>query len=94
MTNHRNLIVGNSGAGKTTMARELCAARGLVHLELDAIAWTEPGMRLPLPDSVAFQQMRDGVRVAQDLLDDPQAVRPETLSLCSHVAGPQPGLSW
>lgn len=37
-------VVGNSGSGKTTMARTLAAHLGLPHLELDAVAqqanWT------------------------------------------------------
>lgn len=50
---HRILILGNAGAGKTTMARALQEAYGLPHLDLDAIAWAEPGTRLPLAESVA-----------------------------------------
>ena len=36
------LIFGNSGSGKSTRARALAAAHGLVHLDLDSIVW-EPG---------------------------------------------------
>jgi len=49
----RILILGNSGSGKTTMARELVATYGLPHLDLDAIAWDDPGVRRPLEESVA-----------------------------------------
>ena len=38
----RLLLFGNSGSGKSTMARALAAAHGLVHLDLDTIVW-EPG---------------------------------------------------
>ena len=41
------MILGNSGSGKTTAARTL----GLPHLDLDAVAWTEPGVRAPLAES-------------------------------------------
>lgn len=35
------------------MARALQTSRGLAHLDLDAIAWAEPAVRLPLSESVA-----------------------------------------
>jgi adenylate kinase family enzyme len=38
----RVLVFGNSGSGKSTYARALSWARGLVHLDLDEIVW-EPG---------------------------------------------------
>ena len=53
MTERCILILGNSGSGKTTMARALQDEFGLPHLDLDAIAWAEPGERLPLAESVA-----------------------------------------
>jgi adenylate kinase family enzyme len=49
---HRILIYGNSGSGKTTMARELQDRYGLPHLDLDSVAWAAPGERLPLTESV------------------------------------------
>ncbi|MEM1126032.1 MAG: GrpB family protein [Bacteroidota bacterium] len=49
----RIVILGNAGSGKTTMARALQDAYGLPHLDLDTIAWAEPGKRRPLADSVA-----------------------------------------
>ena len=53
MTRLRIVILGNSGSGKTTLARALCEAHGLAHLDLDAVAWSEPGVRRPLAQSVA-----------------------------------------
>jgi cytidylate kinase len=41
-------VIGNSGAGKSTVARHLAAVLGVPHLELDAV-FHQPGWR-PLPD--------------------------------------------
>jgi adenylate kinase family enzyme len=38
------VVVGTSGAGKTTLARHIAASLGLPHIELDAINW-QPGWR-------------------------------------------------
>jgi adenylate kinase family enzyme len=48
----RVVIYGNSGSGKTTMARRLAREAGVAHLDLDAIAWGAAGVRLPLEESV------------------------------------------
>ena len=40
----RLIVVGNSGSGKTTMAKALSAALGIPRIELDAINW-QPGWR-------------------------------------------------
>ena len=53
MSERRILILGNSGSGKTTMARAIRDELGVPHLDLDSIAWAEPGVRLPLDESVA-----------------------------------------
>jgi adenylate kinase family enzyme len=50
---HRILLFGNSGSGKTTMARALAAEYHLVHLDLDSLAWSTPGVRKPLAESAA-----------------------------------------
>lgn len=49
----RILIFGNSGAGKSTMARRLSDELGLPRLDLDLLAWDEPGRRRPLEASAA-----------------------------------------
>jgi hypothetical protein len=49
----RILIFGNSGSGKTTLARALAAEHGIPHLDLDALAWREPGVRKALAESAA-----------------------------------------
>lgn len=41
----RVVIVGNSGAGKSTLARALGDAHRIPTLDLDAIAWSSPGVR-------------------------------------------------
>ncbi len=51
----RLLIFGNSGSGKSTLAARLASERGLLHLDLDSLAW-EPEMpptRRPLADACA-----------------------------------------
>ena len=52
------LIFGNSSAGKSTLAKRLIEEDGLLHLDLDTIAWqkvepssNEPPIRVPLAES-------------------------------------------
>lgn len=47
----RIVIFGNSGSGKTTMARRIAAEWQVPHLDLDHLAWSSPGVRKPLADS-------------------------------------------
>jgi len=44
---NRILIIGNSGSGKSSMAKRLAKDSGLPHLDLDDIAWrqSDPPMR-------------------------------------------------
>jgi adenylate kinase family enzyme len=49
----RIVIFGNSGSGKTTMARRLSAEYGVRHLDLDSLAWSSPAVRKPIEDSAA-----------------------------------------
>lgn len=48
----RVLLFGNSGSGKTTMARALAVKHGLAHLDLDGLAWEAPGVRRQREESV------------------------------------------
>ncbi len=48
----RILVLGNAGAGKTTVARRLVAQHRLAYLSLDDVAWTLDNDRLPLSSSV------------------------------------------
>jgi adenylate kinase family enzyme len=45
----RIVIIGISGAGKSTMARRLATALAVPHVELDALYW-EPGWRPAAPE--------------------------------------------
>lgn len=47
------VIIGNSSAGKSTVARGLEERYGLAHLDLDAIAWEAEAVRRPLAESAA-----------------------------------------
>src|SRR5262249_25512534 len=51
----RILIMGNSGSGKSTLALRLARELGLVHLDLDTVAWEPvvPPRRRPLEASAA-----------------------------------------
>src|ERR1700744_1212172 len=41
----RTVIIGNSGGGKSTLARRLSAAQRCPHIEIDALLW-QPGWQL------------------------------------------------
>lgn len=43
----RYLVVGTSGAGKTTLAKALAQAKGYVHIELDAHYWATDWQPMP-----------------------------------------------
>ncbi len=46
------ILLGNAGAGKSTMARRLIGDRNIPHLSLDKIAWNEGPHRKPLRESL------------------------------------------
>jgi adenylate kinase family enzyme len=48
----RILIYGNSGSGKSTMARQLARDLGLPLLDLDSITWLAKLVRRPVEDSI------------------------------------------
>jgi adenylate kinase family enzyme len=52
---HRILIFGNSGSGKTTMAREVANSLSIPYLDLDRITWdpTAHAVRRPLQATIA-----------------------------------------
>lgn len=48
----RYLVFGNSGSGKSTLALRIKQNGNITHLDLDTIAWSEPGLREELAVSV------------------------------------------
>ncbi|MEL6345499.1 MAG: shikimate kinase [Myxococcota bacterium] len=54
-------IMGNSGSGKTSLAKRIAAQEGRAHVDLDPFAWTEDRARRDPVDAVAeIWQMADG----------------------------------
>ncbi len=49
----RIVLLGNAGAGKSTMAARLSGGSRIARLSLDSIAWGSGAERLPLPQSLA-----------------------------------------
>jgi adenylate kinase family enzyme len=49
----RIILLGNAGAGKSTMAQRLLGNRDVPQLSLDEIAWNEGPQRKPFDESVA-----------------------------------------
>jgi len=66
----RIVVVGTSGAGKTTLARRIASHLGLPHIELDAINW-QPGCRdLTRHDSEEFvRRVTEAIRVEAWVVD-------------------------
>lgn len=58
----RIVIFGNSGSGKSTLATALADALGVVHLDLDSLAWmdSDPPQRKPLAE--AGMELTDFIR--------------------------------
>ena len=49
----RIVIFGNSGSGKSSLAKALSERKGLAHLDLDTVAWEpeRPGVRADASES-------------------------------------------
>ena len=48
------VLLGNAGAGKTTMAKQLMGEQAIAHLSLDQIAWNQSVTRKPLAESITL----------------------------------------
>ncbi len=57
----RIAVIGTTGSGKTTLARQLAQALKLKHIEIDALHW-EPGWT-PVPDYMFRQRIHDALQV-------------------------------
>jgi adenylate kinase family enzyme len=57
------ILLGNAGAGKSTMAKKLMANQNIPRLSLDEVAWAEPAIRMSEAESVelvrSFIQQHD-----------------------------------
>lgn len=56
MPEHRIAVYGNSGSGKTTMARRLADEFDLPCLLLDDLTWSEWAVRKPLPQALKIDE--------------------------------------
>ena len=46
------ILIGNAGAGKSTMAKAIIGSQQIPRLSLDEIAWEEPAVRMSIDKSV------------------------------------------
>lgn len=63
----RVVVVGTSGAGKTTLARDLAALLGSAHFELDALHWKPNWVESPTEELAA--RVREAVRAERWTVD-------------------------
>lgn len=50
----KTLLLGNAGAGKSTLAARLCANQAVPQMSLDSVAFTGGAERRPLAESIAL----------------------------------------
>jgi len=84
----RIAVVGTSGAGKTTLGRELAAALKLPFIELDAINWQVGWRDLNTHDPEEFKRRIAAALSGEAWVSDGNygaAVGPSTLSRATHL---------
>jgi adenylate kinase family enzyme len=79
----RVVVVGTSGSGKSTFARQLCAAVGAPQMEVDAINWRAGWRDLNTHDPEAF------VRRVAEATEAPAWVADGNYSKVRHVLWPR-----
>ncbi len=66
----RIVVIGTSGAGKTTLARRIAALLGVAHIELDAINWQSGWRDLTRHDPEEFvRRVAEAIRAEAWVLD-------------------------
>jgi len=70
---HRLYVFGNSGSGKSSLARSFALETGALHIDLDEFAWTtEIGVRRPVKESVVAlrEKLREQSAVVEGMYSD------------------------
>jgi adenylate kinase family enzyme len=62
----RVLIMGNSGSGKSRLARQLVAQHQLLHLDLDTIYWSAGALAVARPPFEVLADLHTFVRIHSD----------------------------
>lgn len=78
-------IIGNSGSGKSTLATHLSKRAGLRHIDLDTVAWDEPGVR---------KQVADSVEELRAVLSGPSVLEGMYVDIVEAAIGPDDRLIW
>ena len=89
----RTILLGNAGAGKSTMARRLVGNRNIPHLSLDEIAWDAGTERKPLKASLQklYQFIKDNEQwIIEGCYSD---LVEATLPYCSELRFLNPGIA-
>jgi adenylate kinase family enzyme len=68
ITMNRIVVIGSTGSGKTTLARQLSAQLGLTHIELDALSWG-PNWTM-LAEDVLRQRLADAFQAHENWVMD------------------------
>jgi adenylate kinase family enzyme len=63
----RIVVIGNAGGGKSTLARRICAKRGIPHVEVDRLLWQEGWVLTPAD---TYEQQHDQIIAQAEWLID------------------------